>query len=88
MPPAKPYISDCQAGFFAFAEAEQQVDDKADKGYRGNHPPQGLFAHRAEVFLRHVDNGPDGAHKKRHTQADEDYSCLNSHRWYNDLKLD
>ena len=52
-------LSEYQAGFFAFAETEQEVDDKADKGNGRDQPPQGLFADGAEIFLRYVDNRPD-----------------------------
>ena len=58
---------DRQAGFFAFAETENQIDDETDKGHRGDNPPQSFFAHGAEVFLGDVDNGPDGAQEKWHT---------------------
>ena len=58
--------SDRQAGFFAFSHAEYQVDDETDEGDRWNDPPQGFLAGGAEIFLGHVDNGPDGAHKKGH----------------------
>ena len=53
-------LSEYQAGFFAFAETEQKIDDKANKGNGRDQPPQNLFADDAEILLRYVNNRPDG----------------------------
>ena len=53
--------------FFPFLEPEYQIDDEPDKRNRGHNPPQCFFADGAEILLGHIDNGPDGGDKKRHT---------------------
>ena len=45
----------------AFAKPEEQIEYKPDKGHGGDQPPKRFFAGRFEIFLGHVDDGPDGA---------------------------
>ena len=55
--------------FFTFSETNDQIHHKPDKGHRSNHPPQRFFAGGTEIFLGHIDDGPDGGQKKGDAQS-------------------
>lgn len=57
--------------FFTFAESEDQIHNKPDKGHRCDHPPQRFFTGGAEILLGHVDNGPNSGDEKRNAQGQE-----------------
>ena len=65
--------------FFALAKPQDEIDKKSDKRNRCDQPPQRFFAGRAEIFLGHIHDGPDGRQKKRNAQPQENGGCFQRH---------
>ena len=60
-----------RSGFFAFAEADGEIDDRTDKRNQRNKPPQRFFSDTAEVLPRDIDNGPAGGQKEDNAGPDD-----------------
>ena len=58
-------------GFFAFADADGEIDDRADKRNQRNNSPQHFFFDTAEVLPRDIDNGPAGGQKEDNAGPDD-----------------
>ena len=59
-----------RSGFFAFADADGEIDDRADKRNQRNDPPHRLFFDAAEILPRDIDNGPAGGEKQDNAGTD------------------
>jgi len=59
-------------GLFPLAHAEEQINDEPHEGHRGHQPPQGLAAGGPEIFLGHIEDGPDRADEKRDARRQKD----------------
>jgi len=59
------------SGFFAFAEADGEIDDRADKRNQRNEPPHHLLFDTAEILPRDIDNGPAGGQKEDNAGSDD-----------------
>ena len=57
--------------FLAFAEADREIDDRADKRNQRNKPPQRFFFDTAEILPCDIDNSPAGGQKKDNAGPDD-----------------
>ena len=60
---------------FAFADADGEINDRADKGNQRNDPPHRFLFDTAEILPCDIDNGPAGGEKENSTGADN-HPCV------------